>query len=60
MCVGQDFQGRFKLLWKFNHHGWWLDKTTLEQKTKNDYKNGRRLILQSALCGCADGPNYVG
>jgi len=29
----------------------WLDKTTLEQKTKNDYKNGRRLILQSALCG---------
>ena len=29
----------------------WLDKTTLEQKTKNDYKNGCRLILQSALCG---------
>ena len=29
----------------------WLDKTALEQKTKNDYKNGRRLILQSALCG---------
>jgi len=29
----------------------WLDKTTLEQKTKNDYKNGRRLILHSALCG---------
>jgi len=29
----------------------WLDKTTLEQKTKNDYRNGRRLILQSALCG---------
>ena len=29
----------------------WLDNTTLEQKTKNDYKNGRRLILQSALCG---------
>ena len=29
----------------------WLDKTTLEQKTKNDYKNGRRLILASALCG---------
>jgi hypothetical protein len=29
----------------------WLDKTTLEQKTKNDYKNGRSLILQSALCG---------
>ena len=29
----------------------WLDKTTLEQKTKNDYKNGRRLILQSPLRG---------
>jgi integrase len=29
----------------------WLDKTTLEQKTKNDYKNGRRLILASELCG---------
>jgi hypothetical protein len=29
----------------------WLDKTTPEQKTKNDYKNGRSLILQSALCG---------
>jgi len=29
----------------------WLDKTMLERKTKNDYKNGRRLILQSALCG---------
>jgi integrase len=29
----------------------WLDKTTLEQKTKDDYKNGRRLILQSVLCG---------
>jgi integrase len=29
----------------------WLDKTMLEQKTKDDYRNGRRLILQSALCG---------
>src|ERR1700678_1032662 len=29
----------------------WLDKTTLEPKTKNNYKNGCRLILQSALCG---------
>ena len=29
----------------------WLDKTTLEKKTKEDYKNGRRLILQSVLCG---------
>ncbi len=25
----------------------WLDKTTLEQKTKDDYRNGNRLILQS-------------
>src|SRR5215510_7866298 len=24
----------------------WLDKTTLEPKTKDDYKNGSRLILQ--------------
>lgn len=38
----------------------WLDKTTLEQKTKNDYKNGRGLILQSALCGMRTGSNYVG
>jgi integrase len=29
----------------------WLDKTTLEQKTKNDYKNGRRLILTTPLSG---------
>lgn len=29
----------------------WLDKTMLEQKTKDDYKNGCRLILKSALCG---------
>ena len=29
----------------------WLDKTTLEQKTKSDYKNGSRLILQTALSG---------
>ena len=29
----------------------WLDKTTLEQKTKDDYKNGRRLILKTPLAG---------
>jgi integrase len=29
----------------------WLDKTMLEPKTKSDYKNGSRLILQSDLCG---------
>ena len=29
----------------------WLDKTTLEEKTKDDYKNGRRLILACALSG---------
>ena len=29
----------------------WLDKTTLEQKTKSDYKNGSRLILQTTLSG---------
>jgi integrase len=29
----------------------WLDKTTLEPKTKNDYENGCRLILRSTLCG---------
>lgn len=29
----------------------WLDKTTLEQNTKNDYKNGRRLILKTPLSG---------
>ena len=29
----------------------WLDKTTLEQKTKSDYKNGSRLILQTPLSG---------
>lgn len=29
----------------------WLDKTTLENKTKNDYKNGRRLILKTPLSG---------
>lgn len=29
----------------------WLDKTTLEPKTKNDYENGCRLILKSTLCG---------
>src|SRR5258708_16505851 len=29
----------------------WLDKTTLEQKNNNDYNNGRRLLLPSALCG---------
>ena len=29
----------------------WLDKTTLEPKTKHVYKNGSRLILQTDLCG---------
>jgi integrase len=29
----------------------WLDKTMLEKKTKDDYKNGRRLILESPLSG---------
>jgi len=29
----------------------WLDKTTLEKKTKDDYRNGRRLILKTALSG---------
>jgi hypothetical protein len=29
----------------------WLDKTMLKQQTKNDYKNGCRLILRSSLCG---------
>ncbi|MFZ0479944.1 MAG: hypothetical protein WAL71_12405 [Terriglobales bacterium] len=28
-----------------------MDKTTLEQQTKNDHKNSRRSILQSALRG---------
>jgi integrase len=29
----------------------WLDKTTLAENTKNDYKNGRRLILKTPLSG---------
>ena len=29
----------------------WLDKTTLAANTKNDYKNGRRLILKTPLSG---------
>jgi len=29
----------------------WLDQTTLKPKTKDDYRNGCRLILQSGLCG---------
>lgn len=29
----------------------WLDKTSLEQKTKSDYKNGSRLVLQTPLSG---------
>ena len=29
----------------------WLDKTTLAQNTKADYKNGRRLILKTPPCG---------
>jgi integrase len=29
----------------------WLDHTTLKPKTKDDYSNGCRLILESDLCG---------
>ena len=29
----------------------WLEETTLEEKTKADYKNGLRLILGTLLCG---------
>ena len=29
----------------------WLDKTTLAENTKADYKNGRRLILKTPLSG---------
>lgn len=29
----------------------WLDKTTLAANTKNDYRNGRRLILKTPLSG---------